>query len=251
MNTLTLKIDLRLIVLGLLAVIAVMLALWRPWTNVGETRTIAVTGQGNLQVAPNQFTFTPVYQETSTSQAEAQKAVTDKGNSVVAKLKELGVSDQDIATNVSTNEDYRKIAPVPPSDGPTGFQATYSLTVKANNKEQAQKVLDYLATTTPLYSLTPQSGLTKERQQQLELDARKKALQNAKEKAQQSATELGLKLGKVSKVSDLTQTGGGIPISYRDSAKPEPTRSTDTTSPTLQTGEQEVSFNLTVEFEMQ
>ena len=253
MQTFTIKVDFRILsaILGL--IILVMLALWQPWLGLGQSnRTISVTGQGTLLIEPDQFVFNPTYQKTAETQEQAQQQVTEQGNAIVATLKEMGVASQDIKTNVATNQNYyRPVEPVAPDVKPTesGYIATYTLTVTIRDKDQAQQVLDYLATTSPLYSLTPQSTLTTESRQKYELEARKKALVHAKQQAETSAAELQATVGKALKVSDLQQTGGVIPLLERD-VTTTPASDSGSSAPTLQTGQQEVSFILNVEYEL-
>lgn len=252
MQTISLKIDFRIISLVLGFIIVAMLFLWQPWSTWGQSeRTISVTGEGSLQIEPDQFVFNPTYQKSAETKEDAQQQVTEQGNAVVATLKEMGVASQDIKTAVSINQNYdRPVEPIAPDGKPTqsGYIATYTLTITVQDKQAAQSVLNYLSSTSPLYSLTPQSTLSTESRQKYELDARKKALAHAKKQAEVSASELNAHVGKVVTVSDLEQTGGVIPLFERvDTATSD---SAASSSPTLQTGQQEVTFSLKVVYEL-
>ena len=253
MQTFTIKVDFRILSIILGLIILVMLILWQPWLSLGQSsRTISVTGQGTLLIEPDQFIFTPTYQASADNLNQAQQQATEQGNAVVAKLKEMGIADQDIKTSVANNQGYaHSIEPVAPDVKPTesNYIATYSLTITLRDKDQAQQVLDYLATTSPLYALTPQSTLTTESRQKYELEARKKALAHAKQQAETSAAELDASVGKALQVSDLQQTGGFFPLLERDAAT-TPASDSGSSAPTLQTGQQEVTFSLSVEYEL-
>lgn len=250
----SIRLDLRFLVIVLLAVIIGMLAVWQPWQGLTK-RTITVTGEGTISAAPDEFIFNPVYEKKAASSEEALSESSKIGNAVIAKLKELGLQDADLKTTVTTNPSYEpypvdsgseqsRIAPIPPVKTKE-YVSTYSVTATVHDAKVAQAVLDYIATTPVLYSVTPQSTFTKETRKKLESEARAKGLQDAREKASQSASELGSKVGKLVSVSDLNQYSG--PIFLEGKVAPSMARDTATTTvPTLETGTQDLSFSVTV-----
>ncbi len=250
MDYLQFKLNLRYLCIVLLAIIAVMLAVWQPWKLGVKAKTISVSGTANVEKAPDFFVFNPTYTSQGAEGSEAIKKVTAIGNEVVAKLKQLGLSDDQITTNVSASPDYRALKgddAVLGSPTPANTGATYQITAKAKDKDLARRVLEYLVTTPLQSSVTPQSEFSRETRRTLELEARKQAVADARRKAETTAAELGVKLGKVVSVSEA---GGGIyPVlqgkssgQALDMAMPSP--------PELQTGLQEISFTITAEFEI-
>lgn len=239
MNALSIKVDFRFVSLLLLGVIIVMLVIWRPWQGLDE-RTISVSGEAVLRAAPDEFIFYPTYQEKGKTSSEAIDKASKKGNAVVTKLKEIGVDASKIKTNVSSGSDVyhdeRKTT--------DEITASYSITATVNDLELAKQVLAYLVTTNPLYGVSPQSTFSRETRNRLEIEARSQALAAAKKKAEQTATELSLKLGRVVSVSE-PQWGGVIPLgsSEKEMARPADTA---TTPPELLTGEQEITYTVTV-----
>jgi uncharacterized protein YggE len=240
---LKISLDYRLIVVLLLIVIAGMLAMWRPWQNPqAKDRTVAVTGEATLKAVPDEFVFNPSYDFNNADKQLALSALTKKSNEIVAKLKTLGVADSQIKTNSSGN-DYPVFRP---SGDNSGFTYTLQLTVTVGTKDLAQKVQDYLVTTSPAGEVSPQANFSDAKRKDLERQARDAATKDARAKADQSAKNLGFKIGLVKTVTDGTGFGGIVyPMTAVGSAK-----ATDLAQPslTIQPGENDLSYTVTVTY---
>lgn len=247
------RLDLRIVILLLVIIIAGLLALWKPWESA-TTDTITVNGEGTISAAPDQFVFYPTYQKKAASSKEAISQVSEVGNGVVTKLKGLGLADSDIKTSVQSGPGYDPVPldstsvsdsrPIPSSSN----TATYSITAAAHTKEVAQKVLDYLVTTPVTYGISPQSSFSPNTKHKLEAEARQKGLADAHEKAVQTATSLGARLGKLKSASDVTQKGG--PIMLEGKVAPAASSLDTATTPVLETGTEDLTFNVTVVYQI-
>lgn len=234
-------------VVGLVFVIAaaLLVAWWQPWTYFGAQNTITISGANTVATAPDQFTFSPVYQKDAPVSSDAISQVSAIGNEVVAKLKALGVADTDITTNVASYQNYAGPIPVQPSDAKT-FTANFRLTATVNNADLAKNVLAYLATT-PVAggSVTPSAGFSKERKAELEKQTRAAALADARDKADQTAKALGVKILGVKSVSETSPFSP--PIVYGmmavDKAAVAPSA-----APTFSEANQDYTFTVTVEY---
>lgn len=245
MQTITFKLDFRFLSAFLLLIIVTMLLIWQPW-NSASSRTIVVSGQASVKAAPDEFTFYPSYQASAATETAAISAVSKKGNAVVSKLISLGVEEKSITTSVNADQYY----PVKDNSDDTKPTATYSITALVNNKDLAQKVLDYLVTTGPIYGVSPQSNFADETRKDLEDSARKLALADAKSRAEQTATELGIKLGRVVEISE-PNWGGIIPLGVEDRVSTDSSGAPEVkTSPKLLIGEQEVTYQITVTYKI-
>jgi len=251
------RLDSRIIIIALLLIIVGMLAMWKPWEGAAK-QTITVTGEGTISAAPDEFQFYPTYEKKAAESKEAISQVSTVGNEVVAKLKELGVAEKELKTNVSTNPVYTPYgtsegattdlrAPTPPTTKEVSAQ--FSITATVHNKDVAQKILDYLATTPVLYGVSPQSTFRTETRKKLESEARGKALIDASSKADQTVSSLGAKRGRLVSVSDLNQYGGPIMLEGKVAPARDVASST-TTSPVLETGTQDLSFSVTVVYQI-
>src|SRR5690242_20000979 len=95
----SLSLDYRIVCLLLLAAIAAMLFIWKPWHKATTDRTIEVTGQATITAKPDEFIFSPTYQFENADKQAALAQLTAKSNEIVTKLKSLGVADSKIKTN--------------------------------------------------------------------------------------------------------------------------------------------------------
>mgnify|MGYP001600805811 CR=1 FL=1 len=241
-HKMTIRLNSRHLVAVLVVVIIIILGFWRPWEENGD-RTVSITGEATLRAAPDEFIFSPLYERQASSSKEAISAVSELGNGVVEKLKKLGVIDQEIKTQVTTNQGFGPI-----TDQQTDkVTAQYSLTIVIHNQELAQKILDYIVTSPVLYSVLPQSIFSPGRRKELEKQARSLALTDAKAKAKQSADELGIRVGRVISINE-PNWGGPIPMTLEGQTKMDV--QPKTTSPILLTGEQDFTFAVTVVFRL-
>ncbi len=199
----------RWILISLLIIaLAVSIFMWKPWqANIKATdRTVSVTGKATITAAPDEYVFSPSYTFKNANKDAALAEMTAKSNEVVAQLKKLGVPDNKIKTNsngYSTGDYYVQYEE---------NQYIYSLEITAtvNDKALAQKVQDYLITTNPVGSITPDATFSDAKHKDLESQARDKAEKDARSKADQSAKNLGFKVGKVKSLEDGSfNTGGG------------------------------------------
>jgi uncharacterized protein YggE len=235
-------IDYRLIVGILLVVIAGMLVVWKPWhgSTSAKDRTIQVTGDATLTAEPDEFVFNPSYQFKNSDKQAAVADLTAKSNDVVAKLKGLGVANSKIKTNADS-----WAYPVYDSSNATPTY-TLTLTVTVSDKMLAQKVEDYLVGTAPSGTLTPQATFSTATRKSLEAQGRNKASQEARAKAEQSAKNLGFKLGAVKAVDDGSGFGGIYPL--RGGAPGTMDIKSNEESLTIQPGENTLNYSVTVTY---
>lgn len=234
----TLTLDFRIISIVLAMVVVAMLAIWMPWKNAGTSdRTITVRGESTVSAEPDEYVFYPTYEFKDTDKDVALANSTKKSEEVVAKIKELGVEDSKIKTNAS-GYDY----PLYPERTDDETTYTLQLTVTVDDRELAQKVQDYLLTTTPTGSVSPQATFSEEKRKQLESEARDEATKDARSKADQSARNLGFKVGKVKSVEDGAGFGGIVPLRGTSVGSSEDS----TTSLAIQPGENDLHYSVTV-----
>lgn len=241
-NKLKLNLDLRLISAALLLIIIAMIALWRPWSAAAVSdRTITVTGDSKITAEPDEFVFMPSYEFKNADKTAALSELTKKSDEIVAELKKLGVASSKIKIN-SDGYDYKNYFFDDSSD-----QFTYTLrpTVTVGSRDLAQKVQDYLTTTTPSGQVSPQAGFSKTLQKVLEGKARDEATKDARSKADQSAKNLGFKVGKVKSFDDGSSSGGIQPL-YATSALVAEDSRASTSSLAVQPGENDINYSVTV-----
>jgi uncharacterized protein YggE len=163
----------------------------------------------------------------------------DRQQAVINALTGAGVDRKDISTTqVSLQPQYDSS-----SSAITGYRAGNSIRVKIQPADSASHVLavivgaggDATRINSVSYSIADDSQLVK--------DARARAFQDAKDRAQQYAQLAGLKLGKVISISEAS--GGALPAPppLRGGAMPS--------SVPLEPGQQTVSFSVTAVWQLQ
>lgn len=220
----------------ILALLLVGLTIYtKPWeTPISNARTIKIDGEVSIKRVPDSFIFNPSFE------ADSQQAINDKTNEVVAKVKELGLGDAGIQTQISSYENYGM-------DGPDGtFNHTLYLTLSVEDKDLAQKIQDYLASAGAVGSISPTVGFTRATQKALKDEATAKAVEDAKKRGESTAQNLGVKLGRVITVNE-PENMDVYPIAAYDSSFAE---GSSKSSLPINAGESEYNYKIEVEFEI-
>jgi uncharacterized protein len=234
-------LDLRIVCAVLLVMIVGLFVALRPWElSRGETRTIEVSGEASTEAQPDEYVFNPSYQLSGTDRAAMQRELEAKVNGVVTRLKELGVAETDIVLSSSAYDNFW-------NDGTQEFVSS-ALTIEVANKELADTIQDYLATTTPSGSLSPYGTFSTEKRKELEDSVRTKAIEDARKKAERTAEGLGASLGKVVSVED-EQNGFAMPMMGLGGGDASTRLETASSLPIL-AGTQEITYTVRVTYEM-
>ncbi len=238
---LKLSVDYRLVSVALLAVLVLCVFLWKPWNKTETARNITVTGSATVRAAPDQYQLSPYFEFTTGAHVTLVSSAVAMSTQVSAKLKELGVKDTEISSSTNSYDKY-----LPATDGSTTDSVRLNYTITLTSKDTAQKVQDYLLTTSAKGQITPYASFSEVKQKQLEADARDQAIKNAKDKALKSAEQVSSRLGKVIKISD-DSVSNIRPIMAEASGA-----SLDTAKQSIpiRTGLNEFSVNLQIEYEL-
>lgn len=176
------------------------------------TNTISVSGEGEAFAVPDiaQVTFT-VSKDAETMEG-AQKTVTDITKKAIAYLKDQGIAEKDIRTenyNAYPRYEWQKSTimcmayPCPQPEGKNvliGYSATQTISVKVRDTEKAGTLVTGIGAlgvsdiTGPNFMVDDDGAVQSE--------ARAKAIDAAKEKAEQLARQLGVKLVRIVSFSE-------------------------------------------------
>jgi len=212
--------------------------------NPDIQRTISIMGEGKVTAIPD---IALVSLGLSTQKAKVADAQTENSktiNSLIAKLKALGIANEDIQTtdySIYPNYDY--------SNGKqtlTGYTVSQNVQVKIR---QTDKVDDVLKTAGDL-NLNQIGGLTFtiDNPEDYRQQARIKALENAKVKADALAQVMNVKLGKV---ISFSESGGNVPMPYPTYAKSDAIGiGGGGAAPTVSAGSQDIIIDATISYEL-
>jgi hypothetical protein len=203
--------------------------------NPGE---VTVVGSGQVQGVPDILTAEVGIQFSAPDATAAMNQTNDRQQAVINALAGAGVDRRDISTTeVSLQPEYDS------SGGAvTGYRADNSIRVKIHPADSASHVLAVIVgtggvatrITSVSYSIADDSQLVK--------DARARAFQDAKDRAEQYAKLSGVNLGKIISISEAPGGAAGGP--------PAPPRSGMQAAVPLEPGQQKVSFSVTAVWEL-
>ena len=207
--------------------------------KVGDNpREVTVVGSGQVQGVPDTLTADVGIEFTAPDVTVAMNQTNDRQQAVINALTGAGLDRKDISTTeVSLQARYDS------SGGAiTGYRADNSIRVKIHPADSASHVLavivgaggDATRINSVSYSIADDSQLVR--------DARTRAFQDAKNRAEQYAQLSGLKLDKVISISE---TSGGAATT-----PPAPPRSGMQAAVPLEPGQQTVSFSVTVVWQL-
>jgi uncharacterized protein len=225
-------------VLGLGLTVGVVAACDHNHDRVGDNpREVTVIGSGQVQGVPDTLTADVGIEFTAPDVTAAMNQTNDRQQAVINAVAGAGVDRKDISTTeVNLQPQYDNAGAI------TGYRAGNSIRVKIHPADSASHVLavivgaggDATRINSVSYSIADDSQLVK--------DARARAFQDAKNRAEQYAQLSGLKLGKIISISE---TSGAAP----PTALPAPRSGMQATVP-LEPGQQTVSFSVTAVWEL-
>lgn len=214
---------------------------------------ITVSGEGEAFAVPDIASFSFSVSQDAKTVAEAQSGVTGKMDAIIEALKKSGVEEKDIKTSDYSvfpkyvyNQTPCTINYCPPSrQTQDGYTATHSVTVKVRDTEKAGEALALAGDK----GATNLSGVsfTVDDQDAVIAEARAEAIADAKEKAQKLSKELGVKIVRVMGYSD-NMGGGPMPYYAREGMGGD--MAVAQKAPTLPVGENKVTVNVSVTYEI-
>ncbi|GMU73853.1 MAG: SIMPL domain-containing protein [Candidatus Campbellbacteria bacterium] len=247
--------------------------------GVPAGNVITVSGEGEVFAVPDiaEFTYT-VYAEAKTV-GEAQEMAAEKGNAIIAFLKGEGIAEKDIRTvSYSANPKYEwtnqptplgaEIQVVEPYYGGgtsgsagvsspdyyypqprnqviVGYEVRQSVSVKVRDTEKVGELLAGVGEkgATDIYG----PNFTIDEEDALQRAARKLAIKDAQEKAEQLADDLDVRLVRV---VSFSENGGGYYPMYAREEFDMAVASDGKATPEIPLGENKISANVSITYEI-
>lgn len=184
-----------------------------PVTLVTSTKSseLAVVGEGKVEIIPDSAQVEAGTTVNNESSVEiVQEKINAVHNAIVNEMQKLGIQKEDIKTsNYSINPNYVYEGS---RNSIEGYNGSASITIKVKNIQLLSNVMGAVA----------QSGANQIQGANFSVmdpakyreEARNKAIENAKLQAQKLAKTLGIRLGKISNIVELSPDGIN-PISLR------------------------------------
>jgi uncharacterized protein YggE len=205
-------------------------------------RQVTVLGSGQVQGVPDTLTAGVGIEFTAPDVTAAMNQTNDRQQAVINALVSAGLDRKNISTTeVTLQPQYG--SPEPNGAAKiTGYRATNAIEIKIHPTDTASRMLALIVSTggdatrisSVSYSIADDSQLVK--------DARARAFNDAKNRADQYAQLSGLTLGKVLSISETGSTpAAGVPAA--------PQRAMPAAVP-LEPGQQTVGFSVTAVWEL-
>ena len=204
-----------------------------------DSRQVTVIGAGQVQGTPDMLTANVSIESTAPDVTTAMNQTSERTQAVIdALVNTAKVSRDDISTTtVNLQEQYN-----PNSTAIIGYRASNSLAVKIRKLDSASQTLALIVTTGGNATRLNSVNYSIDDDSQLVKDARARAFEDAKARAEQYAQLSGLDLGKVISISETGGTPPPTPLDMPREAAAAPVP--------LEPGKQTVSFAVTVVWEL-
>lgn len=222
---------------------------WKTNDYIGKStespHTITLNGKGKAYAIPDIAQVSLGLKTEKSNVSDAQIENTKKINALHAELQKLNIPKEDIATtqyNVYPVYDW-----VNNRQNLRAYSVDQNISLKIRNFEKIPKVLQLIGELglNQVGSLT----FTVDDIEKFEQEARLKALQEAKKKAQTLAKEAGVRLGRVISFSENNSAQPPY-LPYYKSYAMEAGAQADVPAPTIQAGNQEISVQVTISYEI-
>lgn len=222
---------------------------FKPWQTKPQ-ETISIQATGKADVTPNIAKITATIESQNPNLDQALAENEKRVSMIVEKLKDLGVDEKDIKTqSISGGGGYEimdspqtLIYPPRPPRSTTQFSTSLEITLR--NFDIADEVLASLTQNGAANIYGPNLTVDEETQEEAKARAREDAIESARKKAEQLAELSGRKLGKAVKISEQGDVIFPRPLLAQSEVDLKQKASL------IQPGQDEVTINLAVDFEL-
>lgn len=172
--------------------------------------TVSVTGHGESTAAPDMAVVTLGVTVQAPSAAEAMRQNTERQQVVIDTLRGRGIEGRDIQTSglsLSPVQDYSREGQPPRI---TGYQASNMVTVRVRDLPRLGEALDALvgAGANEINGI----GFQRENLEDAENEARARAVENARLRAEVMANAAGMEVGRLLAITDVAARMGPQPM---------------------------------------
>lgn len=221
------------------------LVYFRPWQTV-RVETVTVSAHGVTKTTPDVAQITATVESTNQDINTARAQNQEKVEVIITTLKNLGIDEKNIKTqNISAGPGFdTQIEIYPPPPRPNTNQFSTSLEITVENFDIVDETIEVLTANGASNLYGPNLTLSEKSKKQAEKQAREEAVESAREKAEELAKLSGRKLGEVVNIQEQGGVGFPQPIPLRAEAD------FDQTVSQIAPGQNEVTINISAEFEL-
>ena len=212
-------------------------------TSMQTSGELAVVGVGKVDIIPDTASVDLgiVVSDVKTVD-EAQTKMNTVNNAIVESVKKVGIDEKDVKTSnysITPTYNYDRGA-----NSITGYSGNATVTIKVRDTSKLPAVIQE-ATKAGANQVMGTNYLVDKPETYRE-KARQMAINNAKEQAQKLASQLGIRLGRVTNIVESSNGTGPIPMMY---AEKSIGMGGQAPAPDLQPGTQTITSTVTLYFE--
>ncbi|MGK0385932.1 MAG: hypothetical protein ACI849_000537 [Patiriisocius sp.] len=201
--------------------------------------SVDVTGEGTINIVPDQVSIKVRVENTGENPQDVKQKNDAVISQVFATINKFKIEDKDVQTDyirLSKNFEYNTKT--------YKYAANQAITIRLRALDKYEALMNSLLES----GINRIDGLTfmSSNQAELEVKARQRAVQNAKDKATQYATVLSQSIGKAIHISEFQQASGPQPM-YRAMAMDSEMASG---KQTIAPGELELKVRVSIKFEL-
>jgi uncharacterized protein YggE len=210
----------------------------------GNPRQVTVVGSGEVQGVPDTLTAEVGIEFTASDATTAMNQTSERQQALISALEDAGVDRKDISTTqVSLQQEYADSYGGPSMVPDYRADNTVRVNIARDSASHALAVIvkaggDATRINSVSYSIDDDSQLVR--------DARERAFDDAKNRAEQYAQLSGLRLGKVISIAEQSS---GVPPTFTPGPAPIP-RSAMAEPVPVEPGEQTLTFSVTAVWEL-
>ncbi|ORA60803.1 SIMPL domain-containing protein [Mycobacteroides franklinii] len=211
-----------------------------------STRNVTVVGKGEVRGAPDVLRADVGVSVTAKDVSGALSQASEKAQAVIDAVVGAGVAREDVQTNelsIQPEQTY-------PQGGPphiTGYNATNSVRINVRDLKKASEVLDKAVRAGGDAARLSSVSFDLDNDADLMKSARERAFNDAKARAEQYAGLSGSQLGKVLRIDE---SHGSVPPPAPMMGKRAPMPADASFAPPLEPGQQTVTFQVSVIWEL-
>ncbi|HEX2211891.1 MAG TPA: SIMPL domain-containing protein [Mycobacterium sp.] len=209
-----------------------------------EQRQVTVLGSGEVQGEPDVLNVNASIEFIAPDVTGAMNQTSDRQQAVINALVDAGVDRKDISTSqVSLQPQFAGGGDNPQAI--VGYRASNSIDIKIRQLDAASQALALIVSSGGDATRINSVNYSIDDDSQLVRDARSRAFNDAKDRAEQYAQLSGLSLGEVISISEASSGGPQPPVPFES-----PRADTAISAVPLEPGQQSVGFTVTVIWEL-
>lgn len=221
--------------------------------DVIKKNVITVRGQGTVYAKPDIALTTFSVRNEDKNVATAVEQNSKKMNAIIDFMKKQGIQEKDLkTTSFNINPRYEWVSAqgdIWPRPDKTrrlvGYEVTQSLQTKIRDLSKIGDIIQ--GATSNGANQTGGLRFSIDDQDKLQQDARKQAIDEAKQKAKELSKELGVKLVKI---TNFVENGNNPQPLYYDYGLKKAPSSVESSTPQIETGENKVEVNVSISYEI-